>query len=669
MKTKKKFGKVITILIISIVLLVGFVIFILNFTTNDSSYSIIEKKWITDHKTNVVDVNVYNDIPVYGYNGTGIIFDLLDHFSEDNEINFNKISYYTNSTTNYSDISFRVLNNSEKLEDKDLLMYTDNYVILSLDNTNLMDLSNIEKIGINKNDSSDIHYYLKDDCEYVEYDTDDEAIEGLINKEIDYIMVANMIHMDDILKNKLNIVYNMTDISKKYVLRIEDDTLYSIFTKYYNNFLTNDFKESYSSNYLSIYFNSKGVSDLQRKNYNSKVYKYGYVVNMPYENNDSSGFVGIISNYLSDFEKIFNIEIETIKYNTVDELKNALINNEVDFALTNFNYSSLNMDSIVSDPIVNSEYVVISKNNIDAKSIKSFKNNTVNVVGSSYLHNLCNENGINVKVFNDTNELIRNIEDDSIIMMDYDTYAYYKDSKLKDYKIIYSDRLEDGYRFIANNNNLVLEELIDYYVNSTSYNSVRYKYNTTISLSKDYTNIKVVGIIAGILLVLGISLLITIKVSKDKTMNKEERLKYIDPMTSLKNRNYLNHNIGKWDDNVIFPQCIIMIDLNKLKEINDKEGREVGDEVVKKAASILINNQKENSDILRSSGDEFLIYMVGYEEDSIKEYIKLLYREMKNIPKGLGASIGYSMIYDEVKIIDDAINEALIMMMKNKEKK
>ena len=106
-----------------------------------------------------------------------------------------------------------------------------------------------------------------------------------------------------------------------------------------------------------------------------------------------------------------------------------------------------------------------------------------------------------------------------------------------------------------------------------------------------------------------------------------------------------------------------------LKEINDKDGRVVGDEVVKKAASILINNQKENSDILRSSGDEFLIYMVGYEEDVVKEYLRLLNREFKNIPNGLGASFGYSMIYDEVKIIDDAINEALIMLENTKDKK
>ena len=665
----KKKIKILTILAICIILLVGIVIFVLNFTADDNSYSIIEKKWISDNKNNVIDVSVYNDVPVYGYYGEGVIFDFLSSFSEDNDVNFNKISYHVDGDVTYSSLSFRVLNNNEEVSDEDILMYRDNYVILSMNNDDLDDLSSIEKIGINKEDKEDVTYYLGSDIEYVEYDDDSELIEGLINEEVDYVICANMMHMDSILEEDINIVYNMTDISKKYVLRVEDDTLYSIMSKYYNNYLESDFNSSYSNNYLDVFFDSNGNSDLDRKNYNSKIYRYGYTVNMPYENNDGSGFVGVISNYLYDFENIFNIEIETVRYDRIDDIKNALITNDIDFALTNFNYDTINMDSVISDDINNIRYVVISKDNIDANDIKSFREYTLGVVGSSYLYDYCISNGIEVDTFDNTDDLLRNINDSSVVIMDYDTYMYYKDSRLVDERIVYSGELDYGYRFIVNEDSVVLRDLINYYVDSTSYNSVRYDYNTDISLDGDYTLALIVGFIGIVLLVLGVSLFIINKFGRDKTMSKEDRLKYIDPMTSLKNRNYLNHNIGKWDENVIFPQCIIMLDLNNLKEINDKEGREIGDEVVKRAASILINNQKENSDILRSSGDEFLIYLVGYDEDSVREYIKMLNKEFKNIPHGLGASIGYSMIYDEVKIIDDAINEALIMMMKNKEKK
>ena len=57
------------------------------------------------------------------------------------------------------------------------------------------------------------------------------------------------------------------------------------------------------------------------------------------------------------------------------------------------------------------------------------------------------------------------------------------------------------------------------------------------------------------------------------------------------------------------------------------------------------------------------------EEKKVTEYTKKLLRIMKDIPNSLGIEVGYSMILDEVKTVDDAINEAIIMMTKNKEKK
>lgn len=141
---------------------------------------------------------------------------------------------------------------------------------------------------------------------------------------------------------------------------------------------------------------------------------------------------------------------------------------------------------------------------------------------------------------------------------------------------------------------------------------------------------------------------------------------YLDVMTNLKNRNFLNDNIEYWEANKVYPQAIVTIDLNKIKEINDTYGHEEGDNQIKAAANILIKTQRENSEIIRTDGNEFLVYMVGYEEKVILTYMHKLNKEFNNLPKPYGAAIGYSMIEDEIKTIDDAINEALIMMRKNK---
>ena len=138
-------------------------------------------------------------------------------------------------------------------------------------------------------------------------------------------------------------------------------------------------------------------------------------------------------------------------------------------------------------------------------------------------------------------------------------------------------------------------------------------------------------------------------------------------MTSLKNRAYLNLKIKEWDDNVIYPQAFVIIDLNNIKDINDSHGHEEGDTIIKKAASTLIVNQEPNTDIIRTDGNEFLVYMVGYSEKDVISYTRKIYKELKELPYGYGAAIGYSMIMDDIKTVDDAFNEATIDMRNKKE--
>ena len=122
-----------------------------------------------------------------------------------------------------------------------------------------------------------------------------------------------------------------------------------------------------------------------------------------------------------------------------------------------------------------------------------------------------------------------------------------------------------------------------------------------------------------------------------------------------------------WEDCEVFPQAIVMVDLNNVKYVNDNYGHEEGDQLIIKAASILVNTQLENSEIIRTDGNEFLIYLIGYSERQIAMYAKKLTKEMRNLPHEFGAAIGYSMIKDEIKTIDDAINEATLEMITNKE--
>ena len=165
--------------------------------------------------------------------------------------------------------------------------------------------------------------------------------------------------------------------------------------------------------------------------------------------------------------------------------------------------------------------------------------------------------------------------------------------------------------------------MFSYYVSNVNYDEVRFNYNTSTKLY-DYT-LLITFLITLFVILLAIFLVFIIKKKKNKNdiiITNNDKLRYIDEMTSLKNRTYLNSKIKEWDENVIYPQGFVVVDLNNIKYINDNKGHEEGDTVIKKAASILIVNQDANTDIIRTDGTEFLIYMVGYSEKDVVAYTR-----------------------------------------------
>ena len=214
MKKNNKINKIVTLSIIILIFVIALVIFILNYTKDSSSLSIIEKNWINNHTSEMVDVSVYNDVPLYGQDGTGIIFSYLEEFTNTYGVNFNKISYITtNDNNSYKNIAFKVLNYNEELTDDDILMYQDYYTIISkepVDINNLSDLTE-KNIGILDADITNIRYYLNDikKINLVTSKDSEELINNLTGSVVDYIILPSNLYLDDILTNNLSILYHI----------------------------------------------------------------------------------------------------------------------------------------------------------------------------------------------------------------------------------------------------------------------------------------------------------------------------------------------------------------------------------------------------------------------------------------------------------------------------
>ena len=91
------------------------------------------------------------------------------------------------------------------------------------------------------------------------------------------------------------------------------------------------------------------------------------------------------------------------------------------------------------------------------------------------------------------------------------------------------------------------------------------------------------------------------------------------------------------------------------------------DKQIQAVANTLVKTQLDNSEIMRTDGNEFLVYLIGYSEKQILTYMKKLVKEFKKLPYENGVAMGFSMIEDDTKLVEDAFNEASIQMRENKE--
>jgi len=85
-----------------------------------------------------------------------------------------------------------------------------------------------------------------------------------------------------------------------------------------------------------------------------------------------------------------------------------------------------------------------------------------------------------------------------------------------------------------------------------------------------------------------------------------------DPLTNLFNRRYLEETLDRELARAAredYPVCIMMIDLDHFKKINDTYGHEAGDHVLKAIADTLSNESRRGDFACRYGGEEFVIVL------------------------------------------------------------
>lgn len=676
--TKKQV--IITSITLIVILILGWVFYYFFLNQDEkSTLTIVEKKWIEKNKNNIVDIGIINNIPIFNYDGEGVFFEFIKKIEKDTGLEFNEISYDLGSTET-PEYAFKI---KEKADDNDISIYEDNYAIVSKNKVVYNDLEDIPAmtIGVTKNNLENINFYLYDNknIQYKVFDNETSLFNEINsnNSSVQAIVVPKTIYLNYINKNKLNINYNITDAKLNFVLSLGNEKkLNTIIKKYYKKWYKDEYKEQYNKYFLSNYFNFNNIYEDKVAKFRSKQYNYGFISYAPFSTSVDGKLVGISNEYMSQFASLANIEIKYKEYKSLHDLIKDFNENKVDLFFNTSSQNKFDMDvyNTISAVDENISIVTHENNDIIIKSLSSLKDKEVYVIAGSQAVSHLKGYGIVTREVNNFDNILDKLNEDSIIAIDTKAFDMYRHNKLDKFKIAYSFSLKNNYSYAIRDikDNEVFSKFFNFYISFVDGKKIENNvtYDMYVPNVKNHLLQYLLGFVIGCgVVVAGITVIVKkpFKRNRKSIISKENKIKYIDMLTSLKNRNYLNSAIEKWDESEIYPQTIMIIDLNNIAYINDNYGHEEGDNVIKQAANILITTQVENSEIMRTNGNEFLVYMVNYDEKQVITYIRKLTKEFKELSHGFGAAIGYSMIIDGLKTIDDAINEATLDMKSNKE--
>lgn len=150
----------------------------------------------------------------------------------------------------------------------------------------------------------------------------------------------------------------------------------------------------------------------------------------------------------------------------------------------------------------------------------------------------------------------------------------------------------------------------------------------------------------------GIARDITLLIEKQREI---EYLSYHDFLTGLYNRHYLDHVIEDIIRPERLPLCIISMDLNDLKRVNDTFGHHMGDYYIKQTATI-IRQFIPTPYQFRVGGDEFLIFVPNTDNNAALELRSTIYEQLKSMKiKDFHPSTAFGFIVKES--IDEEIYE------------
>lgn len=143
----------------------------------------------------------------------------------------------------------------------------------------------------------------------------------------------------------------------------------------------------------------------------------------------------------------------------------------------------------------------------------------------------------------------------------------------------------------------------------------------------------------------------------------------IDEMTGVYNKSKYMTAIEK--DYIEEAQvAVVFWDINNLKEMNDSQGHERGDKLIRMVANSIMYVTESSEDLFRTGGDEFVLIMRNADEEKVLDLLKRwrLMLDRLNVQANMVVSASYGYACGNGKNLQQVIHEADQMMYEHKRK-
>ena len=129
--------------------------------------------------------------------------------------------------------------------------------------------------------------------------------------------------------------------------------------------------------------------------------------------------------------------------------------------------------------------------------------------------------------------------------------------------------------------------------------------------------------------------------SLTKVYNRKGLFDAIIPLSHLAQRNH-------------FSVGVMMVDIDRFKQVNDTYGHQTGDEVLEIVAQTLKSNIRASDIVGRYGGEEFLLFFSPVEKDSLEKIAHQLHNKVeveccKSVPVTISIGVAYGYIEKDVE--------------------